>query len=109
MARKRASIKGMGADILFGEKAPPKKKPKAELEPEVDIEKLLDEEAELAEPELDAELEKAFGEEVMAMEPAPPRAGRASRGTGAAKGNGNSIASAGGTSFFGAQKGLRYP
>lgn len=70
--RKRASIKGMGADILFGEKAPPKKKPEAELEAEVDIEELLGEEAELAEPELDADLEKVFGEEVVAMEPVSP-------------------------------------
>jgi len=66
MARKRASIKGRGADILFGEKAPPKK-PVPELAREVDIEELPGEEA-----ELDAELEKAFSEEVMAMEPVPP-------------------------------------
>jgi len=33
---------------------------------------LLGEEAELAQPELDADLEKAFGEEVMAMEPVSP-------------------------------------
>lgn len=64
---KRASIKGRGADILFGEKAPPKKK----LEAEVDIEELLGGEAELAGPTLAADLEKAFGEEVAAMEPKP--------------------------------------
>jgi hypothetical protein len=68
---KRASIKGRGIDILFGEEAPPEK-PTPEIEREVDIEELLGEEAELAEPELGAELEEAFGEEVMAMEPAPP-------------------------------------
>jgi hypothetical protein len=62
MAKKRASIKGRGVDILFGEKALP----------EVDIEKTLGEEAELAVPELYADLEKAFGDEVMAMEPVPP-------------------------------------
>jgi hypothetical protein len=71
MARKRASIKGKGVDILFGEKAP-SKKPDLEIEREVDIEELLGEEAGLAEPELNADLEKAFGEEVMAMEPVPP-------------------------------------
>ncbi len=64
---KRASIKGRGADILFGEKVPPKKK----LEAEVDIEELLGGEAELAGPALAADLEKAFGEEVAAMEPQP--------------------------------------
>jgi hypothetical protein len=68
---KRASIKGRGIDILFGEEAPPEK-PAPEIEREVDIEELLGEEAELAEPELGAELEEAFGEEVMAMEPVPP-------------------------------------
>ena len=68
---KRASIKGRGADILFGEKGPPKK-PALEIGREVDIEKSLGEEVKLAEPALDAELEKAFGEEVMAMEPVPP-------------------------------------
>jgi hypothetical protein len=73
MARKRASIKGKGIDILFGETAP-SKKPAREIEREVDIEELLGEEAGLAEPELGADLEEAFGEEVMAMEPALPRA-----------------------------------
>ena len=43
-----------------------------ELAREVDIGDLLGEEAELAEPELDADLEKAFGEEVTVMEPVPP-------------------------------------
>jgi hypothetical protein len=62
MANKRASIKGRGIDILFGEGAPPKK-PMLENEREVDIEELLGEEAELAEP---------FGEEAMAIEPALP-------------------------------------
>ena len=62
MANKRASIKGRGIDILFGEMAPS----------EVDMEKTLGEEAGLAEPELYADLEEAFGEEVMAMEPVPP-------------------------------------
>ena len=38
----------------------------------MEIDKLLGEEAELAQPELDADLEKAFGEEVMAMEPVSP-------------------------------------
>jgi hypothetical protein len=71
MARKRASIKGRGVDILFGEKAAPEK-PALEIEREVDIEKLLGEEAELAAPELDADLEEVFGEEAMAMEPVPP-------------------------------------
>ena len=71
MARKRASIKGKGVDILFGEKVTPKK-PTLELEREVDLEELLGEEAELADPESAADLEKAFGEEVMAMEPVPP-------------------------------------
>ena len=71
MARKRASIKGRGADILFGEKVPPRR-PVPELAREVDIGDLLGEEAELAEPELDADLEKAFGEEVTVMEPVPP-------------------------------------
>jgi len=70
MAKKRASIKGRGVDILFGEKAPPRKSA-LELEREVDIEKSLGEEADLAEPKPDAELE-AFGEEVIAMEPVPP-------------------------------------
>jgi hypothetical protein len=69
MANKRASIKGRGADILFGEKAPPEK-------PVLEIEELLGEEAGLAQPELDADLEKAFGEEVMAMEPVSPRPAR---------------------------------
>jgi hypothetical protein len=69
--KKRASIKGKGVDILFGEKAPPKE-PTLEIEREVDIEELLGEEAELADPESAADLEKAFGEEVMAMEPVPP-------------------------------------
>jgi hypothetical protein len=68
---KRASIKGRGADILFGEKGSPKK-PALEIRGEVDMEKSLGEEVKLAEPTLDAELEKAFGEEVMAMEPVPP-------------------------------------
>jgi hypothetical protein len=68
---KRASIKGKGVDILFGEKAP-HNKPALEIEREVDIEELLGGEADLAEPELDAELENAFGEEVTAMEPVPP-------------------------------------
>ncbi len=62
MANKRASIKGRGIDILFG----------GRVAPEVDIDKALGEEAELVEPELGAELEEAFGEEVMAMEPLPP-------------------------------------
>ncbi|TEU10920.1 MAG: hypothetical protein E3J21_24880 [Anaerolineales bacterium] len=71
MAKKRASIKGRGVDILFGEKVAPEK-PALEIEREVDIEKLLGEEAELAAPELDADLEEAFGEEVTAMEPVSP-------------------------------------
>ena len=71
MARKRASIKGKGIDILFGETASPEE-PTLENEREADIEELLGEEAELAGPELDADLEKAFGEEAMAMEPVPP-------------------------------------
>jgi hypothetical protein len=71
MANKRASIKGRGIDILFGE-GTPSKKPVLENEREVDIEELLGEEAGLAEPELYADLEEAFGEEVMAMEPVPP-------------------------------------
>ncbi|MDH4138933.1 MAG: hypothetical protein OEW09_19785, partial [Anaerolineae bacterium] len=71
MARKRASIKGRGVDILFGEGVAPEK-PALEIEREVDIEKLLGEEAELVAPELGADLEETFGEEVMAMEPVPP-------------------------------------
>jgi hypothetical protein len=71
MAKKRASIKGKGVDILFGEKAPPKK-PALEIEREVDIEELLGEEADLVDPESGADLERAFGEEVTAMEPVPP-------------------------------------
>jgi hypothetical protein len=71
MAKKRASIKGKGIDILFGETAAPEE-PTLENERKVDIEELLGEEAELAEPELDADLEEAFGEEVMAMGPVPP-------------------------------------
>jgi hypothetical protein len=71
MAKKRASIKGKGIDILFGETAAPEE-PTLENEREVDIEELLGEEAELAEPELGTELEEAFGEEVMVMEPVPP-------------------------------------
>jgi hypothetical protein len=71
MARKRASIKGRGIDILFGE-GPTPKKPALENEREVDIEELLGEEADLAEPKLDADLEETFGEEVIAAEPVPP-------------------------------------
>lgn len=71
MARKRASIKGKGIDILFGETTSPEE-PTLENEREADIEGLLGEEAELAGPELDADLAKAFGEEAMAMEPVPP-------------------------------------
>jgi hypothetical protein len=71
MARKRASIKGRGIDILFGEAVSPEK-PALEIEREVDIEELLGEEADLAEPESDADLEKVLGEEVVAMEPVPP-------------------------------------
>jgi hypothetical protein len=70
MARKRASIKGKGIDILFGETASPEE-PTLENEREADMEELLGDEAELAGPELDADLEKAFGEEAMAMEPIP--------------------------------------
>ncbi len=71
MANKRASIKGRGIDILFGEEVPPKK-PALEIEREVDMEELLGEEAGLAEPKLDADLKETFGEEVVAMEPVPP-------------------------------------
>lgn len=65
--RKRASIKGRGADILFGEKEPPKK-PVLELaKEEVDIGELLGEEAGLVEPVPTVPVTPAAG-------PVPPRA-----------------------------------
>ncbi len=75
MVRKRASLKGMGADIFYGEGVPPE--PRVKDEADLDLEEALAEEAGAAQPMIEEEVidddvEAFLAEEVLAAEPEPP-------------------------------------
>ncbi len=75
MVKKRASIKGMGAEIFYGIEAAP---PSADTEtrPDLKMEKLLEEEIRAAEPlaeVVDFDLEELLEEEARAAAPLPER------------------------------------